>query len=283
MILLSGATGKVGTAASLELGKANVPFRVLVRDPDKFVLKNSANVEVMAGDLENEADVKAAMQGVDKAFLLMGNNPSQADIEKRFAVHAEKAGVKHLVKVSSMEASAKATARLPKLHYQSEQFIQSLNLSWTFLRPNFYMQNMLMYAGAIKNASLFALPLGDAKTAMVDTRDIGAVVATILQEAGHENKIYKLTGPELINFGEVAQTMSAVLSKEVKYIKQSSTEFRAVLEQFIQSQWQLDAVCELFEEIAGGSLEETTTDFEQILNREPGSLESFTKDFRTAF
>lgn len=283
MILLSGATGRVGSAASMTLNQAGVPFRVLVRDPDRFVLKDAENIELVQGDLEDPDDVTAAMKDVDKALLLMSNSPAQADIEKQFALIAERMGVRHLVKISSMEASAQTSATLPMLHYDSEQMIQSLNLTWTFLRPNFYMQNMLMYSASISEAGVFALPLGDAKTAMVDARDVGAVVAAVLQEDGHQNKIYQLTGSELINFDEVAERMLTVLGKPVAYQKQTADEFRTVLENFIQSQWQLDAVCELFAEIADGSLEQMSGDVERLLGRAPISLTQFTRDFSTAF
>jgi len=283
LILLSGATGRVGSAASMALNQAGVPFRVLVRDPDRFVLKDAENIELVQGDLEAPDDVTAAMKDVDKALLLTSNSPAQADIEKQFALIAERMGVRHLVKISSMEASAQASATLPMLHYDSEQMIQSLNLTWTFLRPNFYMQNMLMYSASISEAGVFALPLGDAKTAMVDARDVGAVVAAVLQEDGHQNKIYQLTGSELINFDKVAERMSTVLGKPVAYQKQTADEFRTVLENFIQSQWQLDVVCELFAEIADGSLEQMSGDVERLLGRAPISLTRFTRDFSTAF
>lgn len=283
MILLSGATGKVGSAAAHALNEANVPFRILVRDPDRFKLAGSDNVDVVQGDLENEADVKAAMQGATKAFLLMGNSPSQAAIERQFSDIAAETGVGHIVKISSMEAAEDAVATLPKQHYASEQHIRTTGIKWTFLRPNYYMQNMLMYAGSIANAKMFALPLGDAQTAMVDTRDVGAVVAKVLTEAGHENKIYQLTGSDLSDFHEVAKRMSQTLDQPVKYIPQSAEEFRAVLQNFIQSEFQLNAVCELFAEIAKGSLEHKTSIVKDILGRDPISLETFTGDFAMAF
>ena len=116
-------------------------------------------------------------------------------------------------------------------------------LNWTFLRPNYYMQNMLMYAASISRAGQFALPLAGAKTAMVDARDVGAVSAAVLMEEGHAGHIYRLTGPELINFHEVAQRMSRALGS--RFIKeQSPGDFREA-SQFIHSAWQLDA-CELF-------------------------------------
>lgn len=135
MILLSGATGNVGSATAKILNRENVPFRVLVRNPEKFAIVGP-NVDVVKGDLKNENDVKKALSGVTKALLVMGNNPSQLLIEKQFASLAADAGVEHLIKISSMEAAEDATAVLPKNHFASEQHIRSLDLNWTFLRPN---------------------------------------------------------------------------------------------------------------------------------------------------
>ena len=141
-----------------------------------------------------------------------------------------------------MEAAPEATAALPKNHYDTEQHIIGLGVDWTFLRPNYYMQNMLMYAASISRTGSFALPLGGAKTAMIDARDVGEVAAVALTGAGHAGQVYRLTGPSLMDFHEVAQRMGGVLQREIRYVEQTSAAFRAVLEQFIQSAWQLDAV-----------------------------------------
>jgi uncharacterized protein YbjT (DUF2867 family) len=283
MILLTGATGRVGSSVSRDLAKANIPFRVVVRNPDKFVLDDPGNIEILTGDLLDEVCVRKAMEGVTKALLLTGNGPGQADIERKFVTIAGQADVRHLVKISSLEASAKTTAALPAMHFESEQFIRSQNLAWTFVRPNFFMQNMLMYSGSIANAGIFAMPLGDARTGMIDTRDVGAVCAKILQEDGHENTTYKLTGADLLTFDEVAQRMSNVLGKPVSYVKQTPQEFRSMLEGIVPSKPQVDAVCELFAEIASGSLELVTPTVKEILNRDPISIEQFTEDFSSAF
>ena len=79
-----------------------------------------------------------------------------------------------------MAAAPDAIAKLPKNHYDTEQHIASLGIDWTFLRPNYYMQNMLMYAGSIARANSSALPLGTATTAMIDARVVGKVAAVVL-------------------------------------------------------------------------------------------------------
>ena len=282
MILLTGATGRVGSAAAKALARANIPFRALVRDPDKVAFDPDA-AEIVQGDLNDPAIVEQALQGVSRALIVMGNHPDQAKLERQFASLAADAGVSHLVKVSSMEAAPDATATLPKNHYDTEQHIASLGVDWTFLRPNYYMQNMLMYAGSIARTNSFALPLGTAKTVMIDSRDVGEVAAVVLTGEGHSGQAYRLTGPAIMDFHEVAARMGTVLERPVSYMAQSPEAFREVLGQFIQSVWQLDAVCELFAEIAAGSLEEQHSTTADLLGRPAVDLETFTRQFAEAF
>ena len=282
MILLTGATGRVGSAAAKALARENIPFRALVRDPDKVAFDPDA-AEIVQGDLNDPAIVEQALQGVSRALIVMGNHPDQSKLERQFASLAADAGVSHLVKVSSMEAAPDATATLPKNHYDTEQHIASLGVEWTFLRPNYYMQNMLMYAGSIARTGSFALPLGTAKTAMIDARDVGEVAAVVLTGEGHAGQAYRLTGSAMMDFHEVAARMGAVLERPVSYVAQNPEAFREVLGQFIQSAWQLDAVCELFAEIAAGSLEEQNSTTADILGRPTVDLETFTRQFAAAF
>lgn len=282
MILLTGATGRVGTAAARALLQAGEPFKVMVRSPEKLTL-NGANMQVLKGDFADPRAIGQALEGATRALIVMGNHPDQAMLERRFAEQAVAAGVTHLVKVSSMEASPDATAVLPSNHFQTEQHIQSLAVDWTFLRPNYYMQNMLMYAASISRAGSFALPLGSAKTAMVDARDVGEVAAAVLTGQNHVNQIYQLTGPALMDFHEAAGVMSGVLGRDIAYVEQTPEAFRDVLAQFIHSSWQLDAVCELFAEIAGGSLEQLTDTAADLLGRSPRSLADFIAEFAPAF
>lgn len=283
MILLTGATGNVGGAAARALIADDVPFRVLLRDPAKLTLPAEHDVDVVSGDLNDPDDVRRALDGVSKALLVTANNEQQADIERSFAAAATVSGVGHLIKISSMEASPDATSAIPTLHYESEQFIKTLDLAWTMIQPNFFMQNLLMYARSISQSGGFALPFGEAKTGLIDVRDVGAAVAAILQNSGHENRTYELTGGELLDFHEVAARLSSNLGKEVGYVDQPPEEFRAFLAQFISSAWHVDALCSLFAQIADHGLERLTPAFREITGRDPTTLDQFVRDYAGAF
>ena len=283
MILITGITGRVGGAAARMLLESGEPLRALVRSTDKAAKFADAGAEIVGGDLENRDDVRRALEGVSRALLVTANSEKQATIEQAFAEEAANASVRHLVKISSMEASAAATAPIPRLHYESEQFIKSLGLDWTMLQPNFFMQNLLLYSASILNASRFALPLGQARTGIIDARDVGAVAATILRDGGYANQTCCLTGSELLTFAEVAERLSVVVGREIHYVDQPADEFRAFLSQFIPSQWHVDAVCALFAEIADRALEELSPSVSQILGRAPTTPEQFFRDHIGAF
>jgi len=151
------------------------------------------------------------------------------------------------------------------------------------VQPNFYMQNLLLSSQAIRHAQQFSLPLGGACTGIVDARDVGAVCAVALQDDVHGGRTYRITGPELLSFDDVAAKMSGVLGRPIRYVDQAPAEFHAFLSGIIPSTWHVDAVCELFAEIAGGALAETTTAVKDVAGRAPRSLEAFVRDYEMAF
>ena len=283
MILLTGATGKVGSAAAAALADNGTPVRVFVRDPSKLTVTESAGVDVVGGDLCNVEDIRRALDGITKALLVTANSERQSQIERQFAECAADAGVDHLVKISSMEASANAGSAIPQLHYESEQHLKSLGPDWTLLRPNFFMQNLLMYSMSISKAGVFALPFGDAKTGMIDVRDVGLAIAAVFADDRHRNKTYELTGAELLDFHDVAERMSTGLGRDVRYLDQPPEEFRAFLAQFIPSAWHVDAVCSLFAQIADRALDKLSPDYTSITARPATAIERFIHDFAPSF
>jgi len=284
MILVTGATGKCGSAAAKHLLKKGAVVRVLVRDEAKAMdLLQAGGADIVVGDITQQADMDRALAGCEKALLLLPNSEQQLELEKLFIDRAKAAGVKHVVKLSSMEAVADTTLPIPAIHWASEEYLRASGLSWTMIKPSFFMQNLLGNAATIKSMQKFFLPLGKGKTGMIDCRDIGVVIGEALTGAGHESKAYELTGPELLDFYQVAERFSQVLGSKIEYVDQPPEAFREQLGQFLPSAWHLNAVCELFGEIAKGGLGHTTDTVKQLLGREPIALEQFVRNHAAAF
>jgi len=274
MILLTGATGKTGGETAKQLAEKGASLRALVRDEAKAADLKAAGVELMVGDITDADTVSRALDGAEKAFMLLPNGEHQLAQEKQFTDLAVAAGVKHLVKMSSMEAVAAAETPIPQAHWASEEYIRASGLDWTMIKPNFFMQNLLTSAGTIKGQRKFFLPMGNGTTGMADISDIGAVCAEVLSGEGHAGQSYEITGPEVLTFYDVADRFSEVLGEKVEYIAIPMDQFREKLSQILEP-WHLNAVCELFREIAEIGLDHTTDTFKRLIGRDPISLKQF--------
>ena len=275
MILLTGATGKTGSATAKALNERGIKFRALIRNEEKREEIESLGGEVVIGSIENKEAVDQSMVDIEAALILLPNSENQLSLEKQLVDSAKQAGANRVVKMSSIEATPDATSPIPKLHLESEEYIKQSGLNWTMIKPNFYMQNLLASAGTIKDQGKIFLPMGEGKTGMIDTTDVGKVLAKVLSEDGHESMNHEITGPEILSFYEVAEIFSQGLGKQIDYVDVPLDAYKETLGQFLTNQWHLDAVIDLFKGIADGGIEEKTDTYSELMGESPKSLSEF--------
>lgn len=283
MILLTGATGKTGGETAKALAARGIKGRALVRNAEKAESLKAAGFELVVGDIADAASVEKALQGVEKVLVLLPNSQQQLTLEKQLIDLAKKAGVKHIVKMSSMEATPDTRAPIPQMHWAAEEYIRASRIPYTMIKPNFFMQNFLSSAKGIKDNKSFSMPMGEGKTAMMDTRDIGAFTAEALSGKGHENKSYEITGPELLTFHEAAARFSDVLGTKITYVPADPAVYLGILKKVLPNEWHANAVSILFGEIAAGGAAHITDNFKRVMGREPISLAQFVRDHIGAF
>ena len=283
MILLTGVTGTTGSLLLNALKNKNVAMRAMLRDPDKLKDADIPGLEIVQGDYEDEASLEKAMQGVDRAFMLMPNIEQQLVNEKRFVDVARRVGVGHLVKLSASKADANSPAKLKSYHGQAEEYMAESGLTYTSVRPNFYMQNMLHSIPTIAADNKFFLPMRDGGVGLIDVEDVAEFLAHVLTEDGHENKIHFITGSEVLSFSDIAQQMSDALGREISYIDIPAEDFSAQLRQFGTDEWYVDAVKDLFELIASGDGASTTDTFAEVCGRAPVTFRQFMEKHKAAF
>ena len=289
MILVTGATGKVGSQLVHRLSEARVPFRAIVRSSGKAQTIREAGGEAIVGDLSDEASFAPAVRGVDKLFLLTNSVPEQPAIEARLVDAAKAAGVRYVVKLSTAGADAPDAPEFLRLHREAERHIEESGLDWTFLRPNFFMQNYLDFASAIRVQGVLASPAGAGRHADVDARDLGDVAARVLTEDRHHGRAYELTGHDSYSFADVARRIATICraGREVRFVNQSREEGFRALVQAGESEWSARAWVELLDWFQQG---EGTTNgsaiaigIEEVLDRAPRTLDAFLRENVKAF
>jgi uncharacterized protein YbjT (DUF2867 family) len=210
MILVTGATGNVGRPLVGLLSDAGVSFRAFVRDPERARAALGPTVALARGDFAEPATLDAALEGVERMFLLSGNSQLEADAVEA----AVRAGVGRAVKQSALAVGLDP----PPFHRRMEETLERSGLGFTHLRPTAFMQTLAAYLPAlIGTDGTFRLPAGAGRVAWVDTRDISAVAFRALTEDGHEGKAYPITGPETLSMSEVAERLSAATGRQIRY------------------------------------------------------------------
>jgi len=227
MIVLTGATGTIGSALVEQLTKAGQKFRVIARNPEKT--KKDANVEVVKATYDDKAALDSAFKGATKAFLLTNSVPESVQWHKNLIDAAKKNGVKHVVRLSVMGADKGSPVKLATWHAEGDEYLQKSGLQWTVLQPTFFMQNFMGQIATIKKDGAMYGAAGDGKIAAIDARDIAAVAAKTLTEDTHAGKTYPLTGKEPKSHAEVAEKISQVIGKPVKYVNLTPEQFKGGL------------------------------------------------------
>jgi uncharacterized protein YbjT (DUF2867 family) len=282
MILVTGATGTNGRELVDELKKRRVPFRAMLRDANKRSLLPEG-VEIVEGDFAKPDTLARALDGVDHAFLVSPSSEQSGELEKSFIAAAKNAGVAHVVKLSVIGADLHSTSKFQRFHREVEIELENSGMGWTNLRPNLFMQTTLSYKPTIVSQNAIFASAGNSRISAVDVRDIAAVAAVMLTEAGHEGKNYIITGPEALTHTEMAAHLSEALGKQVRYVDVPYSVTRDALLQMRIPAWQVEGIIELNDMYKRGEAAGVTDTVRSVAKKEPITFAQFARDFSNAF
>ncbi len=283
MILVTGATGTVGSEVVRELAGRGAPVRAFVRSLEKAAMFDGLGVDVVQGDLEDAASVATALDGADHLFLLTAVPPNQVELERGVVEAAASSGVEHIVKLSALNVADDSPVNFFRWHRETERNIEASGAGWTHLRPNNFFQNLLFQVDAIREQGAFYGPFGDAPISSIDVRDIAAVSATVLMEPGHMGKTLDLTGPVALTHAEMASSLTDALGREVSYVNVSLDDARASMLGMGMPEYIANDLTTLSGELAGGSGSGTTATVESVTGKPARPLEAFASDNARAF
>jgi len=270
MILVTGATGKIGRELVPELARAGARFRVGTRNPGR-----DAGSNAVLFDFDRPETFAAALAGVETFFLLTSGG-TQREIAAVDA--ARNAGVRHLVKLSVWGAG-EDDFMIGREHRAVEREIERSGMAWTFLRPNGFMQNYSTYkAAGIRERGVIADSTGGSRWSVVDARDVAAVAARALAEDGHEARAYALSGPEALSQPEMADRIGKAIGKGVRYVDLADDEYRKVQIAHGVPPGYADALVDLNVYYRTGAGAPVTPDVEKVLGRKPRAFDDFVRE-----
>ncbi|MFE9093268.1 SDR family oxidoreductase [Streptomyces sp. NPDC007264] len=281
MILVTGATGTIGSDVVRRLAARGEKVRALTRDPAKAQVPEG--VETAVGHHRDRVSVEAAMAGVRAAFLVGMFGPEDSGHDRDLVAAAKAAGVRRIVKLSSIATGDPAVGPFGTWHLPGERAAQDSGLDWTILRPSAFASNTLAWAEAVRSGEPVPNTMGDGGQGVVDPRDVSEVAVRSLLGSGHEGRTYTLTGPEVLSAADQAAVLAEVLGRPVATRDLSSAEAAERLRAMGLSDGFIAGADQSREFIARGGNAVVTGEVAEVLGREPRTYRQWVQDHRQAF
>lgn len=279
-LLVSGATGMIGSLLVNALVERGVPLTAMVRPGSTASeLADRPGMTTVAGDFDDPLSLERALQGVDRAFLITNSSERTEGQQKAFVAAAQAVGVRHLVKLSQLHVAADSPVRFLRYHAAVETVIEESGVPYTFLRPNLIMQAYLPFAPMIA-AGVLQAPVGDARVSVVDAR---AVAAAALTEPGHEGRSYDVTGPEALTHAEIGAAFGEAAGHQVSFQSVPAEAVVASLQQTGMPAWQAEGLAEDYAHYERGEAAGVSPDVERVTGRAARSVRDFADDYADAF
>ncbi|UED87576.1 NAD(P)H-binding protein [Streptomyces profundus] len=263
MILVTGATGTIGSHVVRLLTERGVPLRAMSRRERPGGVR---------ADFDDPASLARAVADVDTVFLVSVPPVPTADHDIALLTAARAAGVRKIVKLSAIGSGDRfGGATVGAWHLAAEEAIEASGLAWTMLRPPSFASNFLWHRALIQAGEPIPNLTGDSQQAIVDPRDVAAVAVAALTGDAHDGQRYDLTGPELLTFADQAAILADVLERPVRVTD-------------------IDALDQLPAGMAtgvgwarAGGAAYTTDHVPRILGRSAGTFAQWAHDHRDAF
>ncbi len=244
MILITGASGSVGKAVLQEAIRKESKVRGMFRSKAEAA-KAPSGCEAVLADYADKESLRKALDGVDSVYVVCSPIPQLVELENNMLAACKDCEVKHVVLNSALGAGDYPKS-FPGWHRKVEDKLKAMGMSYTILRPNGFLQNIVAYnAPSIRAQGAFYAAMGDAKVSYLDVGDIAVVAVKALRGGAHAGKTYELNGPEAISNEELAKRISKVTGRMVNYVDIPESAQREAMLGMGMPEWQVTALLEL--------------------------------------
>lgn len=275
-VLVIGATGTVGREVLKLLAGKGQMVRAASRKPSRQIGLPDG-IETVEFDLERPSTFAAALEGVDRVFMIARPGDEHSDLLALPLVdEMKRLKIRRVVDLSAFGAETRDDFALRKI----EVYLEGSGMEFTHLRPNWFMQ--IFSAGSlladIRSTGGIHVPGGDAKISYIDARDIAAVAVAALTEPGHAGRAYTLTGPDPLDFNEVARFISEASGKAVRYVELTEDAARAALKAAGFSEERVERLIGFYRLVRRGFCAPVSPDAATVLARSTIRFAQFVRD-----
>lgn len=286
-ILITGATGQVGSK-TLEflLPNSDMELIAAVRSVEKAAPFAARGISTVILDLDDEATHLPALRGVERLFLVTGYTVDMLRQSKVLLDNAKKAGVRHVVHLGACGRDDTTVAHWA-WHQLVERYIEWSGFSFTHLRPETFMQNLLGYGGkkTIAEGVIHAYVDG-ARLSWVDVGDVAEVAALALAHPElHGGKTHRL-GYDARSFSELASLMTSIVGKPFRYEPLSPEVFLKAMQDAGAEMAYMGCVYKHWKRYASGTIpgaDDTFDNFPGITGRQPVRMADFIETHKSSF
>lgn len=284
-ILITGATGQVGgKTIDFLLSNTSIEIVAAVRTAKKAVPFTNKAIETVILDFDDESTHIPAFRNIDRVFIITGYTVDMLRQSKALLDNAKKAGVKHIVHLGACGPDDTTIGHWA-WHQFVERYIEWSGFSFTHLRPQDFMQNLLSYGGKKVIADgVLDHYVSDARLSWVDVDNVAEVAAlTLAFPELHTSKTYRL-GYDAKNFSEIAALMTSIVGKPFRYNPLSPDVF---LQSMIDSGAEMaymGCVYDHWKRYAAGTIpgaDSTFENFHEITGKQPTKWIDFIEKHKT--
>src|SRR3984893_18005248 len=240
MIIVTAPTGAIGHQVLENVLQSQEPIRVIARDPSHLPTHARDRIDVVQGSHGDAAVVNKAFVGADAVFWLVPPDPRAKTVDAAYVDFTRPAcagfkthGVKRVVGISALGRGtpAGAHAGLVTASLKMDDLIAGTGVHYRAVTNPSFMDNLLRQVELIKTQGIFSLPIsGDLKQPSACTRDIAAVAAKLLLDQTWSSVgSVPVLGPEDISYNDMAQIMSEVLGKPIRFQQITADAYKSTL------------------------------------------------------
>jgi NAD(P)H dehydrogenase (quinone) len=282
-----GRNGATGNHAARQLLARGLPVRAFVRQADDRADELRAlGAEIAVGNLHNFEVVRAALDGVQRAYFTYPIADGLLEATATFAAAAKQAGLQSMLNMSQITARPNHPSPAARQHWLAERLLDWSGIGVTHLRPPFFLENLIVTASrTIQTEGKIYLPYGQGRHAPVAGEDLARVAVGILTDPdAHRAKTYVPTGPVSLSIAEMAAVFTRVLDRPVEYVDIPVERWRQILSNLEEmSPYLIEHLLRVAEAHQQGEFDAVTDVVHAIGAAPPKSLEAFIRQNATVF